>query len=105
MDMKKSIFCFVFSISLLTLKAQEWAVYTTANSPLPDNQIQAIALQKSGVKWVGTKNGLARFDGHAWYIYSTANSGLPSPNITAIVAGKTNDIWIGTDKELVRYNG
>ena len=95
----------IFSIFLLSVEAQEWTVYTTTNSLLPDNHIQAIALQKNGSKWVGTPGGLARFDGHVWNNYNTANSGLPSSNITAIATGKQNSIWIGTDKGLVHYDG
>lgn len=95
----------MFSLSLLSVKAQEWTVYTTANSLLPSNHIQAIAIQKNGIKWVGTPGGLARFDGQAWVNYNTTNSKLPSSNITAIAAGKMNDIWIGTNSGLVYFNG
>ena len=103
--MKRISFYLVFCLALINAKAQEWKVYTTTNSQLPSNHIQAIALQKNGLKWVGTPGGLASFDGHAWKNYNTTNSGLPSSNITAISTGKLNDIWIGTDKGLTHYDG
>ena len=103
--MKRSIFYLILSLSLLSAEAQEWTVYTTANSLLPNNHIQAIATQENGIKWVGTPSGLARFDGQVWNNYNTGNAGLPSSNITAIATGKQNTVWIGTDKGLVHYDG
>ena len=103
--MKGIIVYLVFCLALQNTKAQEWKVYTTSNSLLPNNHIQAIALQQNGVKWIGTPGGLASFNGQAWKNYNTINSGLPSSNITAISIGNQNSIWIGTDKGLVHYDG
>lgn len=103
--MKRIIVYLFFCLALQNAKAQVWKVYTTSNSLLPNNHIQAITVQKNGIKWVGTPAGLARFDGQAWNNYNTANSGLPSSNITAISTGNQNSIWIGTDKGLVHYDG
>src|SRR5215203_1704984 len=94
--MKSNIFYILFSLLFLNAKAQGWTVYNTTNSLLPDNHIQAITIQKNGVKWIGTANGLARFDGRNWTSYHSTINGLPSSNITALAAGKMNDIWIGT---------
>ncbi len=105
MLIKKHILCLLFTILLLIAKGQEWTVYNNLNSALPNNQIHSIAIQKNGIKWIGTESGLARFDAITWTIFNSSNSALPSSYITAIVLGKSNDIWIGTDKGLVQYNG
>jgi ligand-binding sensor domain-containing protein len=38
-----------------------WTVYNTLNSGLPNNDVTAIAIDKQGNKWIGTKKGLALF--------------------------------------------
>ena len=103
--MKRILLNLAFSLYLLSAEAQDWTVYTATNSPLPNNHIQAIALQKNGIKWVGTPGGLSSFDGHDWKNYNPGNSGLPSSNITAMCTGNQDNIWIGTDKGLVHYDG
>ena len=40
------------------------ADYTTANSPLADDEVRAIRIEKSGVVWIATSGGLNRFDPH-----------------------------------------
>jgi ligand-binding sensor domain-containing protein len=82
-----------------------WLVYNTSNSPLPDNQVHALAIDDSDVKWIGTSNGLARFDGTSWVTYDTTNSALSSNFITCIATTDQGIIWIGTNKGLVHYNG
>ncbi|HEX3716704.1 MAG TPA: two-component regulator propeller domain-containing protein [Verrucomicrobiae bacterium] len=59
---------------------------------LPDNRIQAIAQTPDGYIWVGTRNGLARFDGTQFTVYSTANR-----SITALFADSKGRLWIGFD--------
>lgn len=83
----------------------EWVSYTTTNSKLPNNQINAIAIDKNGVKWVATANGLARLKGTDWTIYSAANSPLPSSFIQAVATEDDGSVWIGTDKGLAKFNG
>jgi ligand-binding sensor domain-containing protein len=83
----------------------EWVNYNTANSLLPDNQVHAIAVDDEGNSWIGTANGLARFDGTVWQVFNESNSGLPSNFITTIAIGENQNIWIGTNKGLVRYDG
>ena len=36
-----------------------WTVYNTSNSGLPDDWINAIAIDALGNKWIGTDGGLA----------------------------------------------
>jgi ligand-binding sensor domain-containing protein len=83
----------------------EWINYNTSNSKLPNNQINAIAVDKNGTKWIGTANGLACLKGAEWTIYNTANSGLPSSIIQAVATEDDGTVWIGTDKGLAKFNG
>ena len=103
--MKKFAFCLALCMAMFFANAQAWTQYTVANSPLPNNQVQAVICKKNGEKWVGTANGLARFDGRFWQVYDESNSGLPSSSIRALATDGQNNVWIGTDKGLAKYNG
>jgi ligand-binding sensor domain-containing protein len=45
--------------------------------------------------WIGTPNGLWRYDGVTWSLFSTAD-GLPSNNITSVAIGANDAIAVGT---------
>ena len=47
----------------LPIERHVWRVFTTANSDLPDNFINALAAGTDGALWVHTNGGLARFHG------------------------------------------
>lgn len=82
-----------------------WQFFTTSNSRLPSPQINAIAVSKTNVKWIGTGNGLLRISGDSWTVYHAQNSGLPSSIILSLAVQDDGTIWAGTDKGLARFNG
>ena len=75
----------------------EWIVYNSLNSSLPNDYILSIAIDKRGGKWIGTKGGIAKFDGVNWVIYNTLNSGLQNNSINSLAIDSEGKIWIGTD--------
>jgi len=85
----------LFPVKLLS-QYPNWTVYDTTNSGLPSNVVWAIAIDGSGNKWIGTRGGLAVFDGTNWTVYNTSNSGLPSDWILAIAIDDMGNKWIGT---------
>lgn len=80
--------------------SSDWTFYQTENSPLPGNQVQALAIDGANVKWIGTANGLASFDGEQWKVYNESNSALPSSFITSITIDAAGAVWVGTNKGL-----
>ena len=59
--------------------------HQTSLTPLPDDWINAIAIDSQGNKWIGTWwGGLAKFDGTNWTVYNFSNSGLPGDYVRAI---------------------
>ncbi len=65
---------------------------------LPDNLVQAIAQTTDGFLWVGTRGGLARFDGKEFVAYNAQNTpALKNSAITALCAGSDGALWVGTD--------
>jgi ligand-binding sensor domain-containing protein/signal transduction histidine kinase len=61
---------------------------------LPHNTVQTIAQTTDGYLWVGTRGGLARFDG---VTFTTFDKGMGSVSITTLCADRTGALWIGTD--------
>jgi len=86
----------ILLIYLFTIVSSAWATnslqiqsYTiNANNGLPDNNVRCMAMDKKGFFWLGTPNGLYRFDG---YFYTTfrhegdAVAGLVNNHINALM--------------------
>jgi ligand-binding sensor domain-containing protein/two-component sensor histidine kinase len=71
-------------------------VWTTAQG-LPDSFIQAMAQTPNGYLWLGTQEGLARFDGHRFTHFDTRNTpNLKHNSIVALNAARDGTLWIGT---------
>jgi ligand-binding sensor domain-containing protein/signal transduction histidine kinase len=65
---------------------------------LPDNAVQAIAQTRDGYLWVGTRGGLAKFDGLSFTAFGPGNTPeIKNPSITALCADRQGALWIGTD--------
>src|SRR5436190_14721706 len=65
---------------------------------LPDNTVQAITQTKDGFLWVGTADGLARFDGVRFSVLDSKN--YPEINghfITDLRETSDGSLWIGVD--------
>jgi len=89
-------FLFLFNVQFVTFQAQnpQWIVYTTQNSGLPSNEIGNIAIDNNNIKWIGTSNGMAKFNGISWYIYDTNNTPLPADRIYPLCVDRDNNIWV-----------
>jgi signal transduction histidine kinase/ligand-binding sensor domain-containing protein len=64
----------------------------------------SIAQTADGYVWIGTLDGLVRFDG-VRFVPWTAPAGkrLPSPTISYLLGGSDGSLWIGTNRGLVRW--
>jgi hypothetical protein len=81
---------------------ENWTIFNT-ESGLVDNYVQAIAVDKKGNVWFGTKGGVSLFDGTKWTSY-TEKEGLISNNVLSIAIDKTGIVWFGTDKGVSSCN-
>lgn len=77
----------------------------TSKQGLPSDSITDLIQDKLGYIWIGTFNGLVRFDGINFNIFSSNdNSGFLSNSVTVILEGRDRTLWIGTNEDgLVRY--
>ncbi|WP_409414969.1 two-component regulator propeller domain-containing protein [Epilithonimonas sp.] len=67
------------------------------------NMIQS----RSGFVWIGTENGLFRYDGYSYKKYARdkqTNGNLSNNHINVIFEDNNQDLWIGTNHGLNFYN-
>ena len=77
-------------------------VWLTENG-LPQNTVHAIAQTRDGYIWIGTEEGLARFDGVKFTVFDKQNTPeLKSNYIRTLLADRQGALWIGTAQGLVR---
>ena len=71
---------------------------------LPQSTVQALARTSDGYLWMGTQEGLARFDGVRFTVFEPGNeSAIPNKNITALHVDKAGALWIGTRSGLAIF--
>lgn len=102
-------FLAVLFIPDLSVSGQNYTIrkFTTADG-LPHNNVRTIARDSSGFIWLGTWDGLSRFDGYEFrnYFHEPDDSmSIPYFSINEIVVDKGNNLWIFADtRELALYN-
>ena len=69
---------------------------------LPENSVISVIQTKDGYLWLGTLNGLVRFDGNHFTIFDENNTpGLSSERIVYLFEDSHTNLWIGTDNGTV----
>jgi diguanylate cyclase (GGDEF)-like protein len=76
----------------------------TVEQGLPQNSVQAVVQTRDGHLWLGTQEGLVRFDGVRFTVYDEKNTlALKDHRIHALHEDREGSLWIGTrDGGLVR---
>ena len=73
---------------------------------LPHQQIQAMAFDHDGRLWIGTRNGLASYDGYGFTTYyhnPGDGSSLPHNFVLSLFVDSRGTVWIGTENGFCRY--
>ena len=74
---------------------QSWGAGGTEG--LPQNWVDAITQTHDGYLWLGTQEGLVRFDGARFTVFSTRTvPALRSNNVSALLVDSAGALWIGT---------
>jgi len=78
----------------------------TSDSGLPQNSVTAILQARDGYLWLGTQEGLVRFDGVHFTIFDTRNTPALSDDwVQALAETRDGTLWVGTMSGLVAMKG
>lgn len=78
-----------------------------SDAGLPHQQISTLAFDHDGMLWIGTRNGLSKYDGYDfrnYYHVAGDESSIPHNFINIIFVDSDNNIWIGSEEGLCRYD-
>jgi ligand-binding sensor domain-containing protein/signal transduction histidine kinase len=106
--MKRIIGLLLFSLLLFTSGYSQQYNFTnySINGGLSQSVVNCLFQDSKGYIWIGTQNGLNRFNGESFdvYSYSPADSFSISNNwIYAIAEDSAGNIWVGTKGGLNKY--
>lgn len=92
----------IFLVSLLvTLSAHAARAFHFSIGELSDNRFQAICEDRHGFIWIGTENGLNRFDGYSFHQFTHQDGdslSLESNYIRSLTVDNDGTLWIGTSR-------
>jgi ligand-binding sensor domain-containing protein len=83
---------------LVSYSNSEATVYTTDNSKLLDNRIEALAADGAGAIWLTSGSTLFRVDGNEWDTYKATGGDFPAGRLTGLDVSANGSIWIGSDQ-------
>lgn len=89
--------CLVFNISLNA--AESSTQQFTITEGLSNNSVKTIFQDSRGFLWIGTQDGLNRYDGYNFEVFKSGGENgesLAGNCITAIEEDRNGNIWIGT---------
>ena len=96
----RAVVCLLLPLSLI---AQRYS-FKHYDEDLPNQDVRAFTQDHTGFLWVGTDNGLYRYDGQKFRGYGTAE-GLPSPMVQALEVDGDGVLWVATYSGLARLEG
>jgi ligand-binding sensor domain-containing protein len=113
--MAKSIVCslYIFIVSFVSINAQVLSpespfVHYTSEDGLSQLVVRTIVQDKYGFIWVGTEDGLNKFDGYEFKVYRNVRNdkkSIPDNFIYSITPARDGGLWIGTNNGgLAKYN-
>lgn len=87
------------------LQAQYYFDKLTEENGLSDNRVTCFLKDKTGFLWIGTKNGLNRYDGNSFKVFKPAGgNSISSEEINDVVQDATGKIWVATMAGLSIYD-
>lgn len=69
---------------------------------LPNNAVECLLQGRDGYLWIGTREGLARFDGVEFTVFDGRTPGFTDDACLALAEDAEGDLWIATKKGVYR---
>ncbi|RZL36971.1 MAG: hypothetical protein EOO96_05905, partial [Pedobacter sp.] len=100
--------CFVLSINLCLSQVPLSSVkYLGVENGLSNNVVNSLYLDHFGFMWLGTYDGLNRYDGYNFKVFRNnfgVDNSLINNHIAVLNGDNQNRIWIGTQKGVSYYS-
>lgn len=100
-------FCAILMAPALCLADGAWSfMHIDGNMGLSSNNVKSLAEDSYGFLWIGTTNGLNRYDGHSLrqltcFDYDKRQG---NNNINALYEDRSRNLWVGTDRGVYVYS-
>lgn len=107
----------ILAISLVAILGSQdcWAIdanlvyyftHLDNRNGLSENYVKSIVQDRWGLVWLGTKNGLDRYDGRQLKHYDVTDhvAQRGNHNISALMEDDKGQLWVGTDKGVFVFN-
>jgi ligand-binding sensor domain-containing protein/signal transduction histidine kinase len=94
------VFCFSVSAIAQTNQSGSPFIVNSWNTEegLPQSSVISVIQTRDGYLWLGTLNGLVRFDGIHFTVFDENNTpGLTSDRIVFLFEDSRTNLWVGTD--------
>jgi signal transduction histidine kinase/DNA-binding response OmpR family regulator/ligand-binding sensor domain-containing protein len=102
----KFIFLFFFSTNIIAQKEKlSYSKNISISNGLAHNGVTAILEDSKGYIWIGTYDGLNRYDGYDFSVFknSVDKEVLVNNRIRTLAEDKKGNLWIGTDEGISIY--
>ncbi|MBI1939838.1 MAG: PEGA domain-containing protein [Ignavibacteriales bacterium] len=87
------------NISFVLDDTTYWVGYSMKNSPISDNHITTVVVDKDNVKWIGGMDGsVYLYDGSTWIVTQLGSA------ITCMAVDQQNIVWVGTEDGLYSFD-
>ncbi|MCV9388060.1 ligand-binding sensor domain-containing protein [Reichenbachiella ulvae] len=73
---------------------------------LNNNQVTAFAQDSEGYVWIGTNDGLHKYDGHSFRLFLKGgdSSAINSSRVKCLLTDRYGEVWMGATDGLCKYN-
>lgn len=89
-------FALVLTLSAVAQSSKSRFQHLTIEDGLPQNMVDCMLQDSYGFVWIGTWNGLSRYDGYDFEVFDDPGNGLDNSFIYALEEDHNRNIWIGT---------
>lgn len=104
----RGLFIFALAFFGQGASAQLYFDHLTINEGLSHNTVYCILQDRYGYIWIGTNNGLNKYDGYALNVYRSKHSenslpGFMGTRISCLFEDKEGNLWAGTQKKGLNF--
>lgn len=103
MRIKTALIAAVLLLPAVSLSGYSFIHFDKSRSGLSFDSVKTVAEDSRGFVWIGTYNGLCRYDGSRITAYGPDELGTSSGFISALCPVGDGNVWIGTEGGLVFY--